>query len=39
LDIKFATALLSNASVIVWFAYDSTLEITKDRNIFYDFSA
>jgi len=39
LDITFANSLTKNVTVIVWFSYDSVLEISNARDIFYDFSA
>jgi hypothetical protein len=39
LDLIFDKALTENITVLVWFAYDSVLEIDKNRDIYYDFSA
>jgi hypothetical protein len=39
LDLQFATQLPENVTVLVWFSYDSVLEVDSNREIHYDFSA
>jgi hypothetical protein len=39
LDLQFSSRLPENVTVLVWFAYDSVLEINASREVFYDFSA
>jgi len=39
LDIKFSTALTVNVTALIWFSYDSVLEVTSARDVFYDFGA
>jgi hypothetical protein len=38
MDLQFAQPLDKNVTVLVWFAYDSVLEVDANREIFYDFS-
>jgi hypothetical protein len=38
LDVKFSKALPENVTVLVWFSYDSVLEINANREIAYNFS-
>jgi hypothetical protein len=38
MDLQFARPLNKNVTVLVWFSYDSVLEVDANREIYYDFS-